>query len=169
MVDRTPKRELPIAVRRVLARLCQAASPDEVVWALTGSTGFALQDVPVTPQDIDVQTDERGAYAIERRLADHVADPVSFSEGPGIRSHFGRLVVEGITVELMGALQKRRSDGHWEPPVDVARHRTFVPMDGVRVPVLDLGYEERAYRRLGRIERADLLRSVLEQRQGKSG
>ncbi len=169
MVDRTPKGALPGCFRRVIGRLCHVASPEDVIWALTGSTGFALQDVPVTPTDIDVQTDEQGAYAIERRLDGYLVDPVSLSEGTGIRSHFGRLVLEGITVELMGALQKRRSDGRWEPPVDVSRHRTFVPMDGVRVPVLDLCYEERAYRCLGRTERADLLRSVVEQRQRKSG
>jgi len=69
----------------------------------------------------------------------------------------------------MGALQKRLSDGNWESPVDVAEHQTFVPMDDVYVPVLDLRYEEHAYRRLGRNERADLLRAVIEASQAESG
>ena len=57
----------------------------------------------------------------------------------------------------MGAVQKRRSDGAWEPPVDVTEHRRFVDLDGRSVPVLSLQYEAAAYERLGRQERAALL------------
>lgn len=164
MTERTTHAELPDPFRRVIRRLWHAVTPHGVTWALTGSAGFVLQGVPVAPTDIDVQTDEGGAYEIERQFADDVVDPVSFSEGAGIRSHVGRLVSDGIWVTLMGALQTRLTDGSWEPPVGVAEHRKLVPMDGIWVPVRDLRYEEQAYRRLRRMERADLLRSVIEQR-----
>lgn len=168
-------------------RTIREAAAGDVTWALTGSLSFALQGVPVDPTDVDVQTDEPGAYALERRLsrlddaAVAVRDPVSFSTGDGIRSHFGVLAVGGVRVEVMGALQKR-VDGNWEPPVDVAERRTWIAVDGrhgapaddwsdrgadpggtegdasFRVPVLPLAYEATAYERLGRSERAALLR-----------
>ncbi|MEW5933231.1 MAG: hypothetical protein AB1816_06580 [Bacillota bacterium] len=126
----------------------------DIAWALTGSMAFALQGVPVGPHDIDIQTDEAGAYAIQSLFRDRVQRPVRFSEAANVRSHFGALTLDGIEVEIMGALQKRLPSGHWEPPVDVKALRIFVPWQGYRVPVLPLEYECGAYARLGRHERA---------------
>jgi hypothetical protein len=36
---------------------------------VTGSLSIALQGLPLTPHDIDIQTDKPGAYEIERRFA----------------------------------------------------------------------------------------------------
>ncbi|WP_435118242.1 nucleotidyltransferase domain-containing protein [Halolamina sp. C58] len=134
-----------------------AARLDEVPWALTGSASFALQGVPVEPDDIDVQTTAAGAYAIEEAFADRVLDPVSHSATERIASHFGAVELHGLRVEIMGAVQKRRPDGTWEPPVEIEPHRAFVDLDGRSVPVLSLEYEADAYERLGRHERAELL------------
>ena len=77
-------------------------------------------------------------------------------------SHYGAFELEGIRVEVVGALQKRRADGTWEPPVDVTERRTFVDLGDVRVPVLSLAYEVAAYERLGRSKRAALLAEYVE-------
>lgn len=83
---------------------------------------------------------------------------VEYAELESIRSHFGVLDFDGVPVEVMGAVQKRREDGTWEPPVDITAHREVVDFRGGRLPVLSLAYEARAYERLGRTERAALLR-----------
>ncbi|MFC4540883.1 nucleotidyltransferase domain-containing protein [Halosolutus amylolyticus] len=140
-----------------LETLATALDDRDVTWALTGSTSFALQGVPLSPDDIDVQTTEDGAYAIEDAFSERVVDPVSVSESERIRSHFGAIDLDGVRVEIMGAVQKRRDDGTWDPPVDVTDHRTIVDTGRVRVPVLSLDYEATAYERLGRSERAALL------------
>ena len=140
-----------------LEALSTALTGCSVSWAVTGSTSFALQGVPVTPHDIDLQTTEDGAYTIEDTFTDCVIDPVSLSESEAIRSHFGVLELNGIRIEIMGALQKRRQDGTWEPPVDITDHRAYVDVDGLSVPVLSLRYEAKAYEQLGRSERAALL------------
>ena len=57
----------------------------------------------------------------------------------------------------MGAVQKRRSDGTWNPPVDITDHRIYVDFEDRRIPVLSLNYEAEAYEQLGRSERATLL------------
>ncbi|MCW5852548.1 MAG: hypothetical protein KIT87_20910, partial [Anaerolineae bacterium] len=66
-----------------------------MTWAVTGSVGMALQGIPVEPHDIDLQTDAAGAYEIQRRLAEYSVQPVAFLAGERMRSHFGRLVIEG--------------------------------------------------------------------------
>ncbi|HEY7341752.1 MAG TPA: hypothetical protein VH591_12785 [Ktedonobacterales bacterium] len=138
----------------------------EIHWAITGSLGFALHGIPVTVHDIDVQTDREGAYLIQRCFADCIVRPVAFRTSERIQSHFGVLRVEGIEVEIMGDIQKRLPDGGWDEPPRLADHTECLPVDGMPVPVLSVEYEYAAYLRLGRTEKAHLLRAWLD-RAGK--
>jgi 8-oxo-dGTP pyrophosphatase MutT (NUDIX family) len=141
------------ALRLIHARL----KDSKLNWALTGSMSFSLQGVPVSVNDIDIQTDAAGAYEIERCFAEYVQRPVSFSATERIQSHFGHLQINGVTVEIMGGLQKRMPDGQWEQPVDPGRYRRFIQVDGMMIPVLSLEYEQQAYLAMGRVEKARLL------------
>ena len=145
-------------LRQIHARL----SNTDVNWVVTGSLGFALQGVPVQPNDIDLQTDKAGAYAIESLFSDVVTRRVKFSATERIKSHFGALQIDSIQVEIMGDIQKRGADGVWEEIVDPARYRLMVEVDGMLVPVLSLEYEYEAYLKFGRTERAKMLRRWLD-------
>ena len=159
-----PARHLE-ALREIVRRL----KDRPIDWAVTGSLGMALQGVPVKVDDIDLQTDRDGAHEIERCCAGCVSEPVRFSEADRIRSHLGRLVIAGVPVEIMGDVQKRLDDGGWEEPVRVERHGHWVQVDSMRVLVLSLEYEYRAYRGLGRTEKADMLRAWLQRDAGGAG
>ncbi|MCD6524108.1 MAG: hypothetical protein J7K48_03820 [Thermococcus sp.] len=148
---------------QVLRKLYERLKDSNVNWVVTGSLGFALQGVPVEPHDIDIQTDKEGAYEIERLFSEFVVEPVKWKESERIRSHFGALVIEGVKVEIMGDIQKKAND-EWEPPVDINRYKRFVQIEGMRIPVLDLEYEYQAYLKLGRIEKAKMLKEFLEER-----
>jgi len=125
-----------------------------VNWVVTGSVGFALRGMSVVPNDIDIQTDEAGAYEIERVFSEFVTKKVAFSSAERIRSHFGELTIDGIKVQITGDVQKRLDDGTWEPPPDLNRHKEFVEIGGMRVPVLSMEYEYQAYLKLGRTQKA---------------
>ncbi len=142
----------------ILARLAGQG----VDWALTGSLGHALQGVPVWPRDIDLQADEAGAHAIMDCFPEFVHQPIAYLVSADIRSHFGIMHIDGVKVDVMGAVEKRLSDGTWTPPPDLSRHRRFVMVAGRHLPVLDLAYEADAYELLGRHERAALIRRVLQ-------
>ncbi len=144
-------------LRKIHTRLEQAG----VDWVVTGSVGFALQGVPVSPDDLDIQTDEAGAYEIERLFSEFVVRKVAFSSAERIRSHFGVLSVDGVTVEVMGDIQKKCDDGSWDDPVDLDRHKRVVHVEGINVPVLSLEYECQAYKRLGRTDKAAMLEKWL--------
>ncbi|MBN2502635.1 MAG: hypothetical protein JXB38_17780 [Anaerolineales bacterium] len=145
----------PEALRLIYDRLADLP----VYWAITGSFNFALHGASLQPGDIDLQTDESGAYTLEEALAEFVIRPVGYRESleKDIRSHYGKLDVAGVPVEIMGAVQKRLPDGSWEAPVDVEQFREFVEYEGMYVPVLALMYEIQAYRILGRREKAAML------------
>lgn len=141
----------------VLQKLYSEIKGKGINWVLTGSTSFCLQGVPVSPNDIDIQTDEDGAYEIAELFSDRVIKEVEFSSTDRIKSHFGALMIHGVLVELMGAVQKHY-DGGWEEPIDVDEHKKIVELENMEIPVLDLAYESRAYRRFGRVEMAEKLR-----------
>ena len=150
------------AYLKVLEKIVNRLQDSPIVWVVTGSLGMALQGVPIEVHDIDIQTDRNGAYEIERRLAEYVVKPVTYSESERIRSHFGMLEIDGIKVEIMGDLQKRLDNQSWEEPVKVERYRRWVEVTGMRIPVLSLEYEYQAYLKLGRVEKAEMLRSWLQ-------
>jgi hypothetical protein len=134
----------------------------QVDWAVTGSLGMALQGMDLPINDIDIQTDEDGAYEVERRLAQYVVLPVLYKASERMRSRLGKLNVEGVQVEILGGIQKRLQDGDWEPPVQVAQHRLWVEVDGLSIPVLALEYEYQAYKLMGRDEKAAKIRQWLD-------
>ena len=157
-----------IACLKVLRKINFRLNNTSVNWAITGSLGFALQGVPVEPNDIDIQTDKRGAYEIEYHLSEFVTKRVKFSSTERIRSYFGELMIDGIKVEIMGDIQKSLEDGSWENPVDLEQHKRVVEVEGMQVPVLSLGYEYQAYLKLGRVDKAEMLRKWLQDEHGSS-
>lgn len=146
----------------VLRQICELMQGIQFDWAVTGSLGMVLQGMDLPVHDIDIQTDEDGAYEIERRLSEFVVKPVLFKGSDRMRSRLGKLAIEGIQVEVMGAIQKRLQDGSWEPPVQVADYRRWVEIKGLKVPVLSLEYEAEAYHLMGREDKAALIRAWLE-------
>ena len=110
----------------------------DINWVVTGSFAFAIQGIPVEVHDIDIQTDEKGAYQIEQGFSEFVTKNVIFSSGERIRSHFGALEIDGIKVEIMGDIQKMFDDGTWDNPVDLDHYKRFVNFNNMQIPVLSL-------------------------------
>jgi ribosomal protein S18 acetylase RimI-like enzyme len=152
------------AYLKVLGKIYEALKGSNINWAVTGSLSFALQGVPVEIHDIDIQTDRVGAYEIEQRFSDSVVKKIRFSSADRIRSHFGALLIDRVRVEVMGDIQKLSEDGTWEDPVELDRHKTVVEVGGMELPVLSLEYEHDAYLRLGRHDKAALLRRWLDRK-----
>jgi hypothetical protein len=146
---------------KILHMIHRRLTDAKLNWVVTGSLGFALQGVPIEPNDIDVQTDQAGAHEMEHLFSEFLVRKVAFSSAERIRSHFGQLMIEGIKVDIMGDVEKRLADGTWDDPVDLTRHKRMVEVDGMQVPVLSLEYEHQAYLKLGRTEKAEMLRKWL--------
>ena len=148
----------------ILRKICAKLADSEVNWVVTGSLAFALQGMDTEVHDVDFQTDEVGAYEIERRFSEFVDKKVRFSSRERIRSHFGILIIDDIRVEIMGDIQKRLKDGSWEEPVDLHHHKRMMEVEGMQMPILTLEYEYQAYLKLGRIEKAEKIREHLRKR-----
>jgi hypothetical protein len=126
-------------------------------WALTGSLSQRLQGIPIGVRDIDIRTDEAGAYDMGQRFEDHVTSAVRWNAEEHIRSHFGTVEIAGIPVEVIGAMEQRAPGGPWEGALDLAAARIWVRFETWNVPVLRLEHDIRMYELLGRLDRVALL------------
>lgn len=124
---------------------------------------MALQGMDIEIHDIDIQTDQHGAYEIEGLFSEYVVKAVHYSASERIRSHFGSLEIDGAKVEIMGNIQKLLDNQVWEEPVKVEKYRHWIIFDGIQVPVLPLEYEYQAYLKLGRIEKAEKMKEWLKE------
>lgn len=147
----------------IFSKLYDLLSNTNINWVVTGSLGFSFQGLETKVNDIDIQTDKNGAYEIERLFSDYVVRKVALSTSSRIKSHFGALRIDGIDIEIMGNIQKRLNDGTWEDPVNLSLYKKFVESNGMKIPVLSLEYEYSAYLKLGRIKKAEMLKSWLDE------
>ncbi len=131
-------------------------------WVITGSLGMALQGLPVEVHDIDLQSDREGAYQVEAALSEFVTEPLHDARSEKIWPDLGRLKVLGVSVDLMGGVRKRSETG-WGEPVNLTHVKHYVKMGDDWLPVLSIAYEAEAYARMGRAEKAEMLRRWAEQ------
>jgi hypothetical protein len=146
--------DLPEFHARALKVILECVPPREIRWALTGSAGLRLQGVDLSVHDLDIQSDERNVYVIEKRLAEYVKTLVHLWESPHMRSLDGEAEIQGVEVELLANICHRLPDGSWSSFTDFSR-LVWVDWHGVRVPVFPLEDEAAAYESMGRAEKAE--------------
>lgn len=151
--------ELPAGLAAALREVHRRLDDAGLCWALTGSAGHRLQGVSVEVHDLDVQTDERGAWAADRMLAELAITRLAPRESERMWSLFGVYQLGLTRVEVIGAVKHRHCpDDPWHQALDLASHDVVrVRWEDLNVPVVSLRYEVVAYRLLGRDDRAQLL------------
>ena len=133
-----------------------------VPWAVMGSLSHALQGLKTQPNDIDITTTRHGAHTIEQLLQPHATHPVTYSQADRVRSHLGELTINGITVQVIGDMETTTDNRTWTPLPD--DHPHIIMVAGAPIPVRTLEQEAQTYTRLGRTERAEKLRALIERR-----
>jgi S-adenosylmethionine-dependent methyltransferase len=137
--------------RAALRQIARCLDQAGVAYKVVGGTSAALHGVPIPVRDLDLETDVEGAYRFQALFADHAVQPVAWRESETYRSHFGRYDLDGLSVEVMGDVQRREGDG-WVPTM--ARTEATVDLEGTAVRVSWLEEETLAYVRRKRLDRA---------------
>jgi hypothetical protein len=153
--------DLPEQHTKVLSLLVERVPPTEHLWAVTGSAGLRLQGVDLVVHDLDLQTDEATVYLLEKKLAGLIKVPVHVWETEHTLSYHGQAEIHGLQVELLGDVRHRGAEGIWQPPVDIKSVLVWVEWQGLRIPVLSLAHEALAYEKMGRTQKAELIRSTM--------
>jgi S-adenosylmethionine-dependent methyltransferase len=139
--------------RSVLRKLAIELAQAGIEYTLTGSANLALHGVPLPARDLDLEMSTEGAVRFQKRYASFAKMPVAFRQDERYRSYFGRFQIDGVTVEVMGDLQ-RREGGAWKPTANSTHEQ--LDLDGVIVQAAWLEEETLANLRRGRLERAAL-------------
>jgi hypothetical protein len=153
--------DLPETHVHVLDFLLKRVPPSEYIWVLTGSASLRLQGVDVPVHDLDIQTDEKTVYLMEKKLSEFMSTPVHLWESPGMRSLDGKAAVEGVVIELLANITHRQPDGTWSTYTDFSR-LTRVETHGMCILVFPLEDELAAYEAMGRTEKAVLIRKTIQ-------
>lgn len=156
MADHLALLDLPETHLHALGFLFNRLPLLEWVWALTGSAGLRLQGVDIPVHDLDIQTNQKTIYLIEKELAGFMQTPVHLWESAGMHSLDGKAMIEGIQIELLANISHRRPNGGWCTYTDFSRV-IWVGTHALRIPVFPLEDELEAYQAMGRAEKAALI------------
>lgn len=150
----------PFDWERSLETFLQRVQEYDIDWWLPGSVALAIRGIDVAPHDIDIATDDKGAYSLATLLQDVLVEPLEDSRG-WISNWFGRSFLYG-RVEWVGGIDPSVD----EPvPVDFGP-RAMSRLERVtwrgyelRVPPLDL--QLLVSERRGLTERAEKIRRYM--------
>lgn len=144
------------AIKSLYSRLYSS----NIIWAITGSFGQVLQGVTLKPNDIDILTNQNGAYSIEKLFSDCIIQKVTFKERKNIRSYFGILNINDVKIEIIGDVENK-INGIWESHCEWEKHINYLMFEDVTIPVISLEYEYKIYNKLKNINRTVLIKKAL--------
>lgn len=177
--------------QRALEAVLGLAQPlfagDELPCAVIGSVASALQGCQVSPRDIDLLAVEPEAvYRFAELMSAHApaccehppghpewlsSAEAPLSTGPdtwGFVWHFGRWIVDGVTVEMAhiqapeGFPTSEDGAGIWEAGPEIWPHLRCMPFAGLRVPVVPLEIQLQTNLSRGLEERAAEIIAVIQ-------
>jgi hypothetical protein len=152
--------DLPEQHAMVLSLLVEKIPPTQHVWALTGSASLRLQGVDLSVNDLDLQTDARTVFILEKELAEFMTVPVHLWESEHTLSYHGQAEIYSLQVELLGDIRHRQPDNSWDKSLDIQSVLVWVEWCDLKIPVLSLEHEAVAYEKMGRVQKAKLIRGV---------
>lgn len=150
-------------IKEVLKIVCTKLKGKGIDWVLVGSTNLALQRINVTPHDIDILTDKKGAYSINELLRDYEIKKVEYRESENLASYFGEFRIEGVKVEVMGDLRIKHPDGTWYVKL-VTRSARNAKIGEMEIPLQPLEKELEGYKILGRVEKVREIEKAIRKR-----
>jgi len=144
--------------KKVLEIIYGHLKNSDIKWAIFGSANLLLQGLQIKPNDIDILTDEQGAYKIENIFSKYSVKKVSFSSNGKVQSHYGAFDIDGVKVEIIGDF---RSSVDLKPIAEL-KNCTNLMLGDIKLPCLTLEDELISYTRLGRPEKVKLIKEWME-------
>lgn len=122
------------------------------LWAIVGGCNLYLRDCLPSTKDVDIITSHEGAVLIFDRLEKYAKRRISHSEAENVRSDFFEAVVDGYTIEVMGA-PENKINGRWIKNTDWMANIEHILVRNMLVPVTTLVYEKQINQELNNWDR----------------
>ena len=145
------------ALRTIYTKL----SETNILWVIGGSLALKLIGLDVKPRDIDLFTNETGAYEIEKTLAEYLIKNVSLSMKDNIRSHYGILNVHGVEVEIIGHIEFKDERNIWESGRKLEEVVDIFEYEGMKLPLMQIESQLKGYTKIKRTEKIKIIEEWL--------
>jgi hypothetical protein len=153
---------------KVLKIINQKLKGKKIKWVLVGSTSLALQGVKIRPKDIDILTDKKGAFKINKLLKEYEVEPVKLKwwklKNQKILEYFGKFKIEGMNVEILANRKLGKKQKFLKRKFVF---RKFIKFNRMKLPVAPIEEEVKVYSQLGRekdLIRIKKIKEVLERK-----
>jgi hypothetical protein len=142
---------------KVLKIIYEKLKKEKINWVLVGSINLALQGIKIRTKDIDILTDKKGAFKINKLFKEYEVEPVKLKwwkvKDKKILEYFGKLKIKGINVEILANRKLGKEQKFLKREL---LFRKFIKFEGMKLPVAPLEEELKVYSQLGREK--DLIR-----------
>ncbi len=125
---------------------------ESVPWSLTGSVNLKVQELDVTPSDLDITTNLEGLELVRTKLEKYVKKD-EFKED--IQAHAIICVIDGFEVDISYNLNEK---------VNLFHEIKFIKWNRLKIPVLPLEKAKDFYKLKGRKDKVELIERNLKQR-----
>jgi hypothetical protein len=120
-------------------------------YAIRGTAGLVLQGFDMNVGDVDILCDAQTALNFNAKLSEYLVEEVTFKESPKYKSYFGKFLIDGIQVEIMGDWQIFNDKKGWSRVFSAsAEDVSYVKLGGLEIPVTKVEVEMEAYAWMGR-------------------
>jgi hypothetical protein len=128
----------------------------KVKWVLIGSVSLALQGIKIKAKDIDILTNKKGAFKINKLLKEYEVKPVKISRSKIFGTeYFGKFKIKDVKVEVMGKLKKKLPS------------QKIIKISKMNLPVSSLKEELKAYKSLKRRKDINKIEKIMQVLEGK--
>ena len=154
---------IPESHFKALKIIIDKLSGKNINWVIIGSTNLALQGVDVDVHDIDVLTDKVGSLRVAEALKEHCVTPFSLKEKIPFKSYYGAFRILDVEVEVIAEIQHQLKTGRWSTKSRIKDMILFY-YKGLKIPLLPLESELEAYELMGRTEKVNKIKAVLDKK-----
>jgi len=137
---------VPKKIKKTLEIIYSKLKDKNIKWVLVGSLSLALQGVKIRPKDIDILTDKKGAFEINKILKEYQKKAVKFKKSKFFKSYFGEFNIGGVKVEIMGNLREKVNN-RWFSFSKRLISPKIVKFGNISVPVSSLKDQLKSYER----------------------
>lgn len=138
-------------------------------WCLAGSVAHEFYGITYEKtNDLDIFCDKRTGERINELLKNYAIKEFSYNEKSfrkedmkkeiGIKGYFGVYDFKNEEVEVMAEVSKK-IDGNWTSP-QIPKKIIYFKVRNVKIPVNDIQTEIEAYKEMGRLKKAEKLKSA---------
>lgn len=145
---------------KILKKVANILTGNKINWMLIGSANLSLQGVEIEADDLDILTDKKGIEEIDSLLSEFRTQKPVYSSTTVFKSLRGLYEIDDIQIDVVSNLQHNENKS-WNKERNINK-KEFIDLDEVKIPIMPINEEYKAYVKMGRLEKAKRIKEFLD-------